>query len=173
MSETATFRSIQTSDLPTLADMENRANLWTDPDFGIEVVSPRAWNEADIAHVLSEPETRGWAIEEGQGNLVAYCLWEPEDDGYRIRRLLVHPDYRKCNFGRTILGKLYRKCVRSQTRKTLRALVNLEDRAACEWLRRMTFSSKLIRRDSDDVEFSFVTTRQAEDEPCDLPADLS
>lgn len=166
MTEYATFRKLRPDDLLPLEHLEDRAHLQMDPDLGIVCVGKHAWSGEDIAEVVfGEDRTRAYVIEEGKGNLVAYVVYEIEKEGYLIRRLLVDPNYRKCDFGRTILFELYQKLVDSPRRKTLRAMVREDDIATCQWMARMGFKSRLLRQgwdnDLDAVLFEFSTTEHA------------
>lgn len=168
MNDNVTFRKVYERDLPALVEMEALAHLWDDPDFGLRCVSPHAWTAADITAVLEEEDTRCWVVDEVDGNIIAYLVYEIEDDAYRVRRLLVHPDYRNCDVGRTVLARLYQKIVKSESRKTLRVRVREDDVPTCRWLARMKFASRLVRggwnADLDGVEFTFTTTEHAEKE---------
>lgn len=169
MNEHATFRRMTKADLKELVAMENEAFCRYDPDFGVATVHPDAWTAKDISEVAFEEEyTRGWVIEEGNGNIVAYYIYELEDEAYRIRRLLVHSDYRCSDFGRNILWALSEKICKSEHRKTLVGWVSERDVMTCEWMAHMGFASKLIKQgwdnDTDAVEFTYTTTEYVDRE---------
>lgn len=161
MKNEACFKKIYQADLAAIVAIEHASHSNVDEDFETEVVSEHCWLEKDIKGVLAEGTTTGWVVMEGPV-YVAYYLLDTEPDGWFIRRLVVHPDYRKADFGRTILWRIYQKMVRSHTRKTLRAYVRENDVETCRWMAHMLFKSKVIRGGWDDkmdaIEFSFVTT---------------
>ncbi len=164
MDSDVTFRRITADDPPALAEIEYLSHLGVDPDFGVERFGPHGWTAADIEACLLEERTRGWLVEERADDPVAYFVYEVMDDHYAVRRLLVHPDYRRGDFGRTILHALYQRIARSATRKRLVAAVREDDLETCTWLAHVGFKSRLVRGgwgdDLDAVEFTFETAEQ-------------
>ena len=170
--EKVTFRKVYTADLKYLARLEAESGLWHDPDFDRVCLNPWVWDFNDVRNVLVEPQTAGWLVTDGMGNLAGYFVYEPDGkDALLIRRLVVHPKFRLQDYGRTILHHLYQRIVRSEKRKTLRVLVRENDTDTCRWFAHMGFKSRLVRRgwsdDLDAVEFSFTTAKHAEDESPD------
>lgn len=169
MNENVTLRRLRRDDIPALVDIENRTHYRMDPDFGVKAVGPDAWTAADIhAAVYGDADTRGWVVEEGVGNVVAYFIYERLREGFLIVRLIVDPQYRNANVGRTILWTLYQRACLSNVRKTLLAYVPETDRDTCEWLAHMGFFSRLLPLGWDDetdaIEFSFTTTEYVDRE---------
>lgn len=166
MSEyTGKARTMVKSDLDALVIIENESFLQKDPDFGVLSVSNEAWTKKEISRcAFKEEKTLGWVLEEGEGNIVGYFIWEAVKDGLLIRRLLIHPQYRLAGFGRAVLQKLHEKILEAKVRKTLTAYVNERDVATCKWMAHMKFKSSLVRKgwddDTDAVKFTFTEVRR-------------
>jgi L-amino acid N-acyltransferase YncA len=164
MNDNITLRTMVKADLNALELIENESFFDEDPDFEIMTVSNQAWTKREIRRcAFKEEKTLGWVVEEGQGNIVGYYIYEEVSDGILIRRLIIHPQYRNSGFGRTVITKLYEKVAESKTKKTLSAIINERDILTCKWMAHMGFKSKLIRQgwddDTDAVKFTFTATR--------------
>lgn len=167
--EQATFRRMTEKDIQALVKIENRSFRRIDPDFDVKALHPDAWSAEDIKSVVfGEEHTRGWVIEEGDGNIVGYYIYEVEAEAYRLRRLLIHPQYRNANFGRTVLWNIYQKMAHSNSRKTIIGFVSERDIKTCQWMAHMGFHGRVVRNgwndDTDAIEFTFTTTEHIDRE---------
>lgn len=157
-----TYRKMCHSDIPALVEMENLSHLGPDPDFGVVCVSQHAWGRGDLEGALEDHAVQKYVVLEGQVT-VGYFLYGLHPHAIWIDRLLIHPNYRRSDFGRSVLYRLYQKAARSERRRTLKAWVREDDLPTCRWMARMGFKSRAVRRgwsdDLDAVEFFFTATR--------------
>jgi ribosomal protein S18 acetylase RimI-like enzyme len=159
-----TFRNLEQSDMPAILDIEAESGKVFDPFLDRIVTDSSTWTATDFEYCLSEKNTRGIVVLEGDW-LVGYLLYELERDGYRIRHLVIHPHCRRVSIGTAVVSWLLAKCERSERRIYLRACVDETNVDACHFFAALGFESKLVRGrqlDAHDwIEFFFCV---AEDE---------
>lgn len=164
------MREIFRRDMEEIVEMEHLSHRFFDPDFERDAVRGTVWGEEEVKAVLAEPHTRGYVMEQGPV-IVGYWIYELEKDRYSIRRLLVHPDYRKSGFGSMMVDHLQSRSHRHHKRRRVSVVVSEQDFGVCEFFAKLGFKPRLLRsRDgssSDNFEYLFVSEGSPVEEPID------
>jgi GNAT superfamily N-acetyltransferase len=152
--------------IAAVIDMERRAFTTEDPDFGVPTLGDCAWSAEDYIACLEEDATRGWGLFEGPV-LVGVFIYELERGSYDVRRLLVHPDYRRAGFASLMLHRLYVRCLKNTKRRVITTHVDERNVEACRFFAHFNFVPTLARghfgQDRDAVKFTFEVAEGAEE----------
>ncbi len=152
MKQLVAVRPVKRRDLDRVLEIEKAAH-----DVFEVPVSNRAWGESQFLDFLGTQKTRGYAVEEGKGNVVGFLLVDySEQECVEAVRLTVHPDYRRAGFGTALLEKVL-DLNEKLKREEVVAYAYEEDADAQKFFKKQRWSSKLARnklgKGQDAVKF--------------------
>lgn len=159
MPATALVREMYSRDTADCAAIEVASYKYFDLDFEREVLPMHAWTKQDIEKVMLEPGTRAHLIQEGENDLsviVGYFIFDLQEDALLLRRLIVHPDYRRSGFGQMMLHRMWMKALYSRQRKTIKAYIREDDLKTCQFFAKMNFKPTLVRGHNTDGSDSYL-----------------
>ena len=139
-------------------DLDARSCAYFDPDIDLIVVHPHAWTNNEFLRFMKQriPPTHGYVMKLPESaepaKVVAYMAYELMPEEIHLLSLVVDPELRKQGLGLSMLLKLHKAILRSQTRKTISIHVREHDDASIGFFKAMRFKSRLCRAWFEDGE---------------------
>lgn len=107
----------------------------------------QAWSYADFVDEVRERDRVAMVVELPRSNRVAgYMIYRLLRRNLVLRRMAVHPDFRRCGLGRALINKLKAK-LSAQRREYIECLVDDRDLYAHLFFSAMDFRADMVVRD--------------------------
>ena len=160
------IRPVEPTDLKQLVEGETRSHLWYDPDLERQAVRSDALDIDGLMALISEPRTRTLTLLEGRA-IVGLLCYELTRDGVILRRLQIHPNFRRNGFASRALEWLAALMQKSQKRRKITVYVHEWDLDSQRFYASLHFRTKLARdhygpgQDAYQFTFRVLSVRES------------